>query len=91
MSNDHLNEWALGNPTLLSTAAIASAAKVQEIYRLGAQVGGPIKHDKIWFFAAMGRWGSTVRQPSAFYNPLQGKAQVATPVTVSRTPRTASE
>ena len=46
---------------------------------MGAQFGGPIKQDKIWFFAAIARWGSTVQQPSAFYNPLQGKAQVNNP------------
>jgi hypothetical protein len=76
---DNLNEWAQGNPTLLSTAAIDSAAKVSRIYRLGGQFGGPIKQDKIWFFAAIARWGSTVQQPSAYYNPLQGKAQVYNP------------
>ena len=73
---DNLNEWTLGNPTLLATAGITSASKVDNIYRLGAQIGGPIKQDKIWFFAAIGRWGSTVQQPSAFYNPLQGKANI---------------
>ena len=36
--------------------------------------GGPIKKDRIWYFAAIGRWGSTVRQPGAYYNVLQGKA-----------------
>ena len=76
---DNLNGWALGNASLLSAAAIKSAAKVSRIYRLGAQFGGPIKQDKVWFFAAIGRWGSTVGQPSAFYNPLQGKAQVGNP------------
>ncbi len=76
---DNLNEWALGNASLLSAAAIKSAAKVSRIYRMGAQFGGPIKKDKVWFFAAIGRWGSTVGQPSAFYNPLQGKAQVGNP------------
>jgi hypothetical protein len=72
----NLNDWALGNATLLQTAAINSAAKVDKIYRLGGQFGGPIKQDKIWFFTAIARWGSTVRQPSAFYNPLQGKANI---------------
>ncbi|MFN7917794.1 MAG: TonB-dependent receptor [Vicinamibacterales bacterium] len=75
----NLNDWARGNATLLSTAAINSAAKVSRIYRLGGQFGGPIKQDKVWFFAAVARWGSTVRQPSAFYNPLQGKAQAFNP------------
>jgi hypothetical protein len=72
----NLNDWALGNASLLSTAAISSAAKVDRIYRVGAQFGGPIKRDKIWFFTAIARWGSTVAQPSAYYNPLQGKANI---------------
>ena len=73
---DNLNEWALGNQTLLNAAGIKSAAEVDKIYRMGGQFGGPIKHDKIWFFAAIARWGSTVQQPSAYYNPLQGKANI---------------
>ena len=27
-------------------------------------------------FAAIARWGSTVNQPSAYFNPLQGKANI---------------
>ena len=84
--NDNLNTWAQGNQALLSTAAINSAAQVDKIYRLGAQFGGPIKHDKIWFFAAIARWGSTVQQPSAFYNPLQGKANIPASGIVGPTP-----
>jgi hypothetical protein len=76
---DNLNEWALGSAPLLTTAAINSAAKVSRIYRIGAQFGGPIKQDKIWFFTAIARWGSTVAQPSAYYNPLQGRAQALNP------------
>jgi hypothetical protein len=53
---------------------INSSAKVDHIYRIGFQSGGPIKQDRIWYFAALGRWGSTVGQPGAFYNPLQGQA-----------------
>ena len=46
----------------------------------------PIKQDKIWFFAAIARWGSTVQQPSAFYNPLQGKANIPGKGVVGPTP-----
>src|SRR6478672_3857679 len=84
--NDSLNTWAQGNPTLLNTAAIKSAAEVDKIYRMGGQFGGPIKHDKIWFFTAIARWGSTVQQPSAFYNPLQGKANIPAKGIVGPTP-----
>ena len=42
---------------------ITTAAEVQKIYRIGAQLGGPIMQDKVWFFAAIGRWGYA-RQPA---------------------------
>src|SRR5204863_360859 len=73
---DNLNEWARGNTALLSTLGINTAAQVDKIYRLGSQFGGPIKQDKIWFFASIARWGSTVQEPSAYYNSLQGKANI---------------
>ncbi|MGC4084361.1 MAG: carboxypeptidase-like regulatory domain-containing protein [Vicinamibacterales bacterium] len=75
----NLNDWALGNQTLINSAGIKSAAEVQRIYRMGGQFGGPIKQDRIWFFGAVARWGSTVNQPSADHNPLQGKAQLYNP------------
>ncbi len=83
---DNLNEWAQGNPTLLTTAGISTAASVSRIYRLGGQFGGPIMEDKVWFFAAIARWGSTVQQPSAYYNPLQGTANVPGRGVVGPTP-----
>ena len=58
----------------LRSFGINSSAEVQRIYRAGAQLGGPIKRDKLWFFAAIGRWGSRVNQPGAYYNALQGKS-----------------
>ena len=60
----------------LRAFGINSSAEVQKIYRLGAQLGGPIMKDKIWFFAAVARWGSRVNQPGAYYNALQGKSGI---------------
>lgn len=60
---------------------INSSATVGHIYRVGAQVGGPFKQDKLWFYAAIGRWGQTVYQPGAYYNALQGKS--GNPVTAT--------
>jgi carboxypeptidase family protein len=65
----------------LRSFGITSSAKVKRIYRAGAQVGGPIKRDKLWFFAAIARWGSEVNQPSAYFNGLQGKS--GNPVTAT--------
>ena len=61
---------------------INGSATVDHIYRLGVQSGGPIKQDRIWYFAAVGRWGTTVVQPGAFYNALQGQARLAIPTMV---------
>ncbi|MEQ1727996.1 MAG: carboxypeptidase-like regulatory domain-containing protein [Vicinamibacterales bacterium] len=83
---DNLNEWTLGNQALAASAGINAASKVSRIYRLGGQLGGPIMQDKIWFFGAVARWGSTVNQPSAFYNPLQGKANIPGRGVVGPTP-----
>jgi hypothetical protein len=83
---DNLNEFAQGNQAVLNAAGIKTAAEVDKIYRLGAQFGGPIKQDRIWFFTAIARWGSTVNQPSAYYNPLQGTANVAGRGVVGPTP-----
>src|SRR4029453_2595843 len=58
---------------------INSSATVDHVYRIGFQSGGPIKQDRIWYFAAVGRWGWTVRQPGAFYNALQGQASKEVP------------
>ncbi|HEX7798275.1 MAG TPA: carboxypeptidase regulatory-like domain-containing protein [Vicinamibacterales bacterium] len=59
--------------------SINSSSTVDHIYRIGVQSGGPIKQDRIWYFAALGRWGSTVIQPGAFYNSLQGQASQEVP------------
>ena len=65
---------------------ITSAAEVQTIYRIGAQLGGPIMQDKVWFFAAIGRWGSRVNQPGAYFNKLQGKSGIPGTATIAYEP-----
>ena len=53
----------------------------------GPAVVGPIKQDRIWYFAAVGRWGPLCGN-RAFYNPLQGQAskEVASMVRNAATP-----
>jgi len=70
----------------LRAAGIDSSAEVQNVYRLGAQLGGPIIKDKIWFFAAVARWGSRINQPGAYYNALQGKSGIPSVPTIAFEP-----
>ena len=50
--SSNLNNWTLGNPAV-AAQEITSSAQVQSIYRLGAQFGGPVMRDKLWFFTAI--------------------------------------
>ena len=70
----------------LRAFGINSSAEVQKVYRLGTQLGGPIMKDKIWFFAAVARWGSRVNQPGAYYNALQGKSGIPGTPTIAYEP-----
>jgi len=70
----------------LRAAGIDSSAEVQNVFRLGAQVGGPIIKDKVWFFAAVARWGSRINQPGAYYNALQGKSGIPSVPTIAFEP-----
>ncbi len=72
----------------LRAFGITSSSEVQRIYRMGVQLGGPIVRDKLWFFGAVGRWGSRVNQPGAFFNKLQGKSGVPGTATIAYEPDT---
>ncbi|MGH9383344.1 MAG: carboxypeptidase regulatory-like domain-containing protein [Vicinamibacterales bacterium] len=67
---------------------ILKSGEVQRIYRVGGQLGGPIVQDKLWFFAAVARWGSRVNQPDAYFNKLQGKSGVPGTGTIAYEPDT---
>src|SRR6266849_450392 len=67
----------------LRAYGINSSAQVQHIYRAGAQLGGPLKKDKVWFFAAIGRWGSTVNEPGAYFNAAQGQSGIPSVPTIT--------
>ena len=72
----------------LRAYGINSSAQVQHIYRAGAQLGGPLKKDKVWFFAAIGRWGSTVNEPGAYFNAAQGQSGIPSVPTITFVPDT---
>ena len=63
----------------LRSFGINNSPEVGRIYRLGAQLGGPMIGDRVWFFAAVGYWGKRSYPGGAFYNALQGQSGNPTP------------
>ncbi|NOT27753.1 MAG: TonB-dependent receptor [Acidobacteria bacterium] len=49
-----------------------SAAQIKNFMDVGGGLGGPIKRDKLWFFAAHRMWKSAKYISGAFYNLNQG-------------------
>ena len=45
---------------------------VDRMYDFGVTMGGPIKKDSIWFFAAFRRWGTRNQAANLFWNKTQG-------------------
>ena len=58
----------------LKALGARSGNEVVRIWRASAQLGGPLVRDRVWFFAAIGRWGARNHVPGGFFNPLQGQS-----------------
>jgi Carboxypeptidase regulatory-like domain/TonB dependent receptor len=56
----------------LRARGLTGAPSVREYYDVGGGVGGPIKRDKLWFFAAYRRDDRSIYQVGNYYNKLQG-------------------
>jgi hypothetical protein len=56
----------------LRARGLTAAPSVREYYDVGGGLGGPIKRDKVWFFAS-GRWEDrSIYQVGNYYNKRQG-------------------
>ena len=65
--------WQADNVTDdLRARGLASAVAVKKHYDTGAAFGGPIRRDRLWFFASMRRGANQQNQAGNFYNRLQG-------------------
>jgi hypothetical protein len=51
---------------------ITEVPKLNRMYDAGFTVGGPIKQDKVWFFAAIRRWGTRNQAAGLYWNKTQG-------------------
>jgi Carboxypeptidase regulatory-like domain len=54
----------------LTARGLKTAPKINRSWEYSAAAGGPVRHDKIWFFAAP-RWWGTDNQLTGFYNATQ--------------------
>ncbi|MGH9254550.1 MAG: carboxypeptidase regulatory-like domain-containing protein [Vicinamibacterales bacterium] len=56
----------------LRARGLTSAPSVREYYDVGGGIGGPIKRDRLWFFAS-GRWEDrSIYQVGNYYNKVHG-------------------
>lgn len=56
----------------LKARQLTSVPELDKMYDAGLTVGGPIARDKIWFFAAVRRWGTKNRSAGLYLNKTQG-------------------
>ena len=66
---------ALGSDNLtdeLRARGLTTASKILKIYDASVTLGGPIKRDRLWFFAGFREWGSRNQMAGMFWNKTQG-------------------
>ena len=56
----------------LRARGLLSESKVKRVYDVGVGVGGPVKRDKLWFYAAHRNWASEEFWAGSFYNKTPG-------------------
>jgi hypothetical protein len=56
----------------LINRGLKEVPKVDRMYDSGFTIGGPIQQDKIWFFAAIRRWGTRNQAANLYHNATQG-------------------
>ncbi|HME99485.1 MAG TPA: carboxypeptidase regulatory-like domain-containing protein [Terriglobia bacterium] len=65
LASDNMNDE-------LRARGLKGAPSVRKYYDVGGGIGGPIKKDKLWFFAAFRREDRSIYQVGNYYNKLQG-------------------
>ena len=65
LQNDNLTDE-------LRARGLLTSASLKKAYDVGGGLGGPIKKDKLWFFAAVRTWGAQQYAQGTYYNKLAG-------------------
>ena len=56
----------------LRARGVAEAVSIKKLYDFGIGVGGPIRKDKIWFYAGNRFWGAQEYVPGNYWSKTQG-------------------
>src|SRR6266545_2638163 len=56
----------------INNRGITEVPKLNRMYDAGFTIGGPIRNDKVWFFAAVRRWGVRNQAAGLYLNKTQG-------------------
>ncbi len=56
----------------LRARGLTTVSKILKIYDTGVTFGGPIRKDKLWFFASLREWGNGHLMAGNFWNKTQG-------------------
>src|SRR5687767_3787955 len=56
----------------LRATGLTQVPGIRNVYDVGFGQGGPIKKDKVWFYAAQRWWGSSTYSPGTWFNKTHG-------------------
>jgi Carboxypeptidase regulatory-like domain len=72
--------WQANNLTpRLQAQGLSAVGKIDKIYDVNMSVGGPIRHDKLWFFTSARKWGVNSPVADVFHTPVGSSFPVAYP------------
>ena len=70
-ANDRMQSSNLSDEAKRRGLTELSVNKVHDIWELNGTLGGPVVHDKLWFFTAHRRWGNSTQVAGIFHNATQ--------------------